>query len=120
MFMKKKTIILPLLVFLVGISVLMGTVYSVRENQQKQSQSAAELNAMTYAERMKTDIMQGIGVTVTLEQMLISENGKIQKFSETAANMITDSVQSIQIAPDGVVTEIYPEEDNEAGKISAQ
>ena len=64
--MKKKTIILPLLVFLVGISALMGTVYSVRENQQKQSQSVAELNAMTYAERMKTEVRGGLEITDTL------------------------------------------------------
>lgn len=30
---------------------------------------------------------------------------------------MSDFVQSIQIAPDGVVTEIYPAEGNEAGKI---
>ena len=29
--------------------------------------------------------------------------------------MIADYIQSIQIAPDGVVTEIYPEDGNEAG-----
>ncbi len=113
----KKKRMLPVIVFFIGMAILGITVYGEKCIQQKQSRKMADLNAMTYAERMKTDIMQGIGVTVTLEQMLISENGKIQKFSETAANMITDSVQSIQIAPDGVVTEIYPEEDNEAGKI---
>lgn len=31
--------------------------------------------------------------------------------------MMMDSIQSIQLAPDGVVTEVYPEEGNEAGKI---
>ena len=113
----KKKWMLPVIVFFIGMAILGITVYSEKCNQQKQSRKMADLNAMTYAERMKTDIMQGIDVTVTLEQMLISENGRIQKFSETAANMITDSVQSIQIAPDGVVTEIYPEEDNETGKI---
>ena len=30
---------------------------------------------------------------------------------------MADYIQSIQIAPDGVVTEIYPEAGNEAGKI---
>lgn len=30
---------------------------------------------------------------------------------------MTDYIQSIQIAPDGVVSEIYPEAGNEAGKI---
>lgn len=113
----KKKWMLPVIVFFIGMAILGITVYGEKCIQQKQSRKMADLNAMTYAERMKTDIMQGIDVTVTLEQMLISENGRIQKFSETAANMITDSVQSIQIAPDGVVTEIYPEEDNETGKI---
>lgn len=113
----KKKWMLSVIVFFIGMAILGITVYGEKCNQQKQSRKMADLNAMTYAERMKTDIMQGIDVTVTLEQMLISENGRIQKFSETAANMITDSVQSIQIAPDGVVTEIYPEEDNETGKI---
>lgn len=113
----KKKWMLPVIVFFIGMAILGITVYGEKCIQQKQSRKMADLNAMTYAERMKTDIMQGIGVTVTLEQMLISENGRIQKFSETAANMITDSIQSMQIAPDGVVTEIYPEEDNEAGKI---
>lgn len=113
----KKKWMLPVIVFFIGMAILGITVYGEKCIQQKQSRKMADLNAMTYAERMKTDIMQGINVTVTLEQMLISENGRIQKFSETAANMITDSVQSIQIAPDGVVTEIYPEEDNETGKI---
>ena len=31
--------------------------------------------------------------------------------------MIDDTIQSIQIAPDGVVTDIYPAAGNEAGKI---
>lgn len=113
----KKKWMLPVIVFFIGMAILGITVYGEKCIQQKQSRKMADLNAMTYAERMKTDIMQGIDVTVTLEQMLISENGRIQKFSETAANMITDSIQSIQIAPDGVVTEIYPVEDNETGKI---
>lgn len=115
--MKKKTIILPLLVFLIGISILTGTVYSVRKNQQKQSKSFAELNATTYAERMKTEVMGGIEITDTLEQILISEDGKIEKFQQIAENLLNDSIQSIQMASDGVVTDIYPEKGNEAGKI---
>ena len=31
--------------------------------------------------------------------------------------MMDDSIQSIQIAPNGVVNEIYPEDLNESGKI---
>ena len=65
----------------------------------------------------KADIMEGIGITDTLQQILISEDGKINHFDKVAGDMLTDSIQSIQIAPDGVVTDIYPEAGNEAGKI---
>ena len=114
---QKKRIILPIIVFLLGMTALGGSLYNIRSIQRKQSKEMANLNAMTYSERMKTDIMQGVGVTDTLKQILISENGTIEKFPEVAEDMMTDSIQSIQIAPDGIVTEIYPEEGNEAGKI---
>ena len=61
--------------------------------------------------------MEGIGVTDTLKQVVISGDGNINKFYDVAANMMDDSIQSIQIAPNGVVNEIYPEDVNESGKI---
>lgn len=115
--MIKKKLILPGLVFVIGMGILGTTVYSIRNREQEQSRITADLNAMTYAERMQAELAEGVGITGTLEQMLISESGKIEKFSQVAENMMTDAIQSIQIAPNGVVTEIYPEEGNEAGKI---
>lgn len=106
----KRKIIVPLMVFLIGIGILGGVICNIRKHQQEQERASAKLNAMTYADRMKMDIMEGIGVTDTLEQVIISEDGKINKFSEIAENMMTDSIQSIQVAPDGVVTDIYPKE----------
>lgn len=114
---KKKKWILPLLVFLVGMSALGVTVFTVRKNRDRQTREEAKLNAMTYAEQMKSDMMNGLGVTATLEQILISENGRITGFCQVAKNMMMDCIQSIQIAPGGIVTQIYPEEENEAGKI---
>ena len=49
--------------------------------------------------------------------MLINGNGQIINFSKVAENLMSYSIQSVQLAPNGVVTEIYPEEGNEAGKI---
>ena len=37
---------------------------------------SCRIKCMTYAERMKTEVMGGIGITDTLEQILISEDGK--------------------------------------------
>ena len=56
-------------------------------------------------------------MTHTLQQLLIDENWTINKFDTIANNLVNDSVESIQLAPNGVVTDIYPEEENEAGKI---
>lgn len=114
---NKKKWILPFLVLIIGTGILAGTVDHLKINEQKQNRELADLNAMTYAERVKTDLLKGIGVTDTLKQMLVSEHGKISEFLKVAENMMTDSIQSIQLAPDGVVTDIYPEKDNEAGKI---
>ena len=113
----KKKYIIPIIVFLLGVCALAATIYGIEREQQTQNMTKARLNAMTYAERMKADIMEGIGITDTLQQILISEDGKINHFDKVAEDMLTDSIQSIQIAPDGVVTDIYPEAGNETGKI---
>ena len=114
---QKRKIILPVMVLLLGMTALGAVLYGVGNIQRNHSRKMANLNAMIYSERIKSDIMQEVGATNALKQLLVSENGRINKFSEVAEDMMTDSIQSIQLAPDGVVTEVYPEEGNEAGKI---
>lgn len=113
----KKRFIIPAVVFILGMCALIGAIYVVGEGQEQQNRTKAKLNAMTYAERINGELMEGIGVTDTLKQVVISGNGNINKFYDIAANMMDDSIQSIQIAPNGVVTEVYPEERNESSKI---
>ena len=113
----KKRFIVPVVVFILGMCALIGTIYVVGESQEQQNRTNAKLNAMTYTERIYGELMEGIGVTDTLKQVVISGDGNINKFYDIAANMMDDSIQSIQIAPNGVVTEIYPEERNESSKI---
>lgn len=102
---------------MIGLVVLVNIDIRADSSQRDLIRSRAELNAVTYADHMKADIVRGIDITNTFEQIVISENGKISMFSKVAENMMVDYIQSIQIAPDGVVTEIYPEDGNEAGKI---
>ena len=113
----KKRFIVPVVVFILGMCALIGTIYVVGEDQEEQNRTKAQLNAMTYAERIYGELMEGIGVTDTLKQVVISGDGNINKFYDIAENMMDDSIQSIQIAPNGVVNEIYPEDLNESGKI---
>ena len=113
----KKRFIVPAVVFILGMCALIGEIYVVGESQEQQNRTNAKLNAMTYAEHIYGELMEGIGVTDTLKQVVISGDGNINKFYDIAANMMDDSIQSIQIAPNGVVNEIYPEDVNESGKI---
>lgn len=114
--MKKKTIV-PLIVFLVGICLLSVFTYNTNVQIQKDRRTIAKLNAETYGQRIENDIENGIETTDMLKQVLINGNGQIINFSKIAENLMSYSVQSVQLAPNGVVTEIYPEEGNEAGKI---
>ena len=114
--MKKKTLV-PLIIFLLGICLVGLIVYKTDTHEKNQRHILAQLNATTYGERIKNEIADGIGITNALEQTLISENGEIHQFETIAGNLMSDSIESVQLAPNGVVTDIYPAEGNEAGKI---
>lgn len=112
-----KKLMLPILIFLVGCLVLTVVLYHSYRSNYKQVRNVTALNATTYAERLQNDMNRGVAITDTLEEIAISANGEIDNFQKVARNLMADFIQSIQIAPDGVVTDIYPEAGNEAGKI---
>lgn len=117
--MKRQKLkrLLPVAVFLLSGSFLFWATLKLQSSYHKNSVDKAQLNAESYAERLISDFNKGIAITETLEEIIVSEDGNVQKFDVVAEKMMNDSVQSIQIAPNGVVTEIYPAEGNEAGKI---
>ena len=114
--MKQKTLI-PLIVFLLGICLVGIILYKVDSHETAQNHTTALLNATTYGERIKNEITEGIDVTDVLKQILISESGEFNQFDMIAENLMSDSIESVQLAPNGVVTDIYPANGNEAGKI---
>ena len=114
--MKKKTLV-PLIVFWLGICLISFIVYKTNAHEEEQRHTTAQLNATAYGERIKNEITDGMEITDLLKQILISENGEINQFDTIAKNIMSDSIESIQLAPNGVVTDIYPAEGNEAGKI---
>lgn len=113
----KKKIFISLVVFLIGMCLAGLIVYKTNLHEKENKLTITQLNATTYGERIKQEISDGIEIAHTLQQLLIDENGTINKFDTIANNLMNDSVESIQLAPNGVVTDIYPEEGNEAGKI---
>ena len=106
----KKKIFIPLVVFLIGTCLAGLIVYKTNLLQKENKLTITQLNATTYGERIKQEISDGIEIAHTLQQLLIDDNGTINKFDTIANNLMSDSVASIQLAPNGVVTYIYPEE----------
>lgn len=113
---KKQTLI-PLTVLLLGMCFVGLIVHNIDTHETLQRHITAQLNADTYGERIKNEIAGGMEITQALEQVLISGNGQMNEFDTIAQNLMSDSIESIQLAPGGVVTDIYPAEGNEAGKI---
>lgn len=108
---------LPLMTFIVGCLILAAVLYHSYDTNREQVRTITELNASAYAERLRDDMNRGVAITDALKAIIISENGTIDNFEKASENLMSDFVQSIQIAPDGIVTEIYPTEGNEKGKI---
>ena len=113
--MKKKTLV-PLIGFLLGICLVSLIVYKTDTHEKEQRRITAQLNAETYGERIKNEITNGIGITDVLKQGLVSGNGEIHQFDTIAENIMSDDIESVQLAPGGIVTDVYPAEGNEAGK----
>ncbi len=116
-FRFNKQWVMPALVFIVGIVALYYGINDMREYSRAQEEAISQLNAVSYAERIVSDLKEGVSITGALEQIIHDEDGKIAHFYESAAELNKDSIQSIQLAPGGVVTQVYPEEGNEAAKI---
>ena len=114
--MKQKTLI-PLIVFLLGICLVGIILYRVDSRETAQNHTTALLNATTYGERIKNEITEGMEITDVLKQILISESGEFNQFDMIAENLMSDSIESVQLAPNGVVTDIYPAAGKDAGKI---
>ena len=114
--MKKKTIV-PLTVFLVGICLLGLFTYNTNSQIQNSQRTLALMNAKTYGQQIEDDLEAGVQITNSLEQILMNSDGQVHDFSKIAKYVMSSSIESIQLAPNGVVSEIYPDKGNEAGKI---
>ena len=113
-FREKSIIIISFAIMLLLVAVQAYTAYHADITQQKER---ARLNAKVYAEELQGDFEKGEYITDALETMIISANGKVNRFDEAASRDMRDYISSIQLAPDSVVKYIYPIVGNEAGLI---
>lgn len=91
--------LLPLWILLIGSIVLYMIAHAVQQDDFRHIRTLAELNAVTYGDNIIADLNAGINITDTLEQILISTDGRIDKFDTIAGGMMTDYVRSIKWLP---------------------
>ncbi len=111
----KIKILVPLIVFVLGMCSVGVIVWLTDRNERHEQHVMAQLNASAYAERVRNQLLHGVQRTIALQQVLISQNGKFPGFDDIAENLMSDAVSSLQLAPDGYVTQIHPLKGNEEG-----
>ena len=111
----KIKILVPLIVFVLGMCSVGVIVWLTDRNERHEQQVLARLNASAYAERVRNQLLYGVQRTIALQQVLISQNGKFPGFDDIAENLMSAAVSSLQLAPDGYVTQIHPLKGNEEG-----
>lgn len=104
------------LIFVVCFTVCTSILNVQYRHSKNMLETRAELNAVIYADTVYEQINVGVQATVALEQVLLND-GEISDFDLLAKNLMQNSFSSMQLAPGGVVTKIYPLEGNEDGFI---
>lgn len=115
---KKHNLIwlVPVLIFVVCLTGCISILNGQYRRSKNIQETRAELNAVIYADTVYEQINVGVQATVALEQVLLND-GEISDFDLLAKNLMQNSFSSMQLAPGGVVTKIYPLEGNEDGFI---
>ena len=115
---KKHNLIwlVPVLIFVVCFTGCISILNVQYIRSKNMLETRAELNAVIYADTVYEQINVGVQATVALEQVLLND-GEISDFDLLAKNLMQNSFSSMQLAPGGVVTKIYPLEGNEDGFI---
>ena len=100
-----------------GALILAAAVKYADDANREKVLAKAKLNAVTYANQMKDQLQQAVAITESLEQIIISENGRLDRFETIAKKQMNGYIHSIQLAPGGVVKQVYPSDGNEWAKM---
>lgn len=105
-----RALLLSLLIFIMGNYVF----YQSKNKFILEQQQVATRMAANTASTIEQQITMSLSATQALGALL-KENGEIKNFNELAKEMIQiyDNISSLQLAPDGIVKQIYPLQGNE-------
>ena len=112
--------IITTIVFVVGMTVYLLLLEHVVENQQAMQREECAQAAQIYADELEKDFNTSSSVTETLAYMIADTGTVPEHFADVAKEMMATRpyVASIQLAPQGRVTDIYPSDAVGAGKVN--
>ena len=109
--------LLPLFELILGAFFLGMLVSHIQQSDLEEQRHNTDVSCMTYTDRIMADLKSGMAITDSLEQIVISEDGRCDKFYKVAKNLTNPSIESIQLAPAGFVSYIYPEVSSDLSRI---
>lgn len=115
---RYKRRLIPLAVFIVGLLIFLLIVSRLAKNEEMMMRDRCALNAQIYADELEKDFNRSSIATDMMAYMIMDEGGMPRNFAKAAAGMMQRSpyIDSIQLAPDGIIADVYPESARIIGK----
>ncbi|MEG1947343.1 MAG: diguanylate cyclase [Lachnospiraceae bacterium] len=105
---------IPCIVFAVSMVLSCFFVYQTEMQKIKIERERTQYITGYQASKLQYVIDSLLLKTQTLEMLVVEENGKIEKFEYICEKLLdNEAIRSLQLAPDGVVTYVYPLKGNE-------
>ncbi len=107
--------------FLIGLILLASVLSMEYTKKMNELRERAHMNAQIRIVALNRNVTRCEDLTNTLELILMDGNdGLMDDFQRTAEALVGDKryIASLQLAPNGQVEEVYPEEGNQEGKIN--
>lgn len=111
---KTKRLCKFIVVFLVCFVICIFVTITYIQNKCQLEYVQMEHVASTKANKVNNVISKLLYRTQTLSALVIQKNGDVRNFEEVAATIIDDpAIKNVIIAPDGIVSNVYPFKGNE-------
>ena len=101
-------------VFFVTLVLFLGITALIELSRQNREQEQMKYIASTVSAQAYEILSEKLSKAETLEALIIKNNGGTEDFSRVAELILSgDRIRNVLLAPGGVVTNVYPLEDNE-------
>lgn len=112
-FRVSKTINIALLL---AVFLTVSTIYLIERYNYKQKQNWVQLISSSYVNQIKNSLVHSFSATYPIAALVRSQSGEVDGFTKLATEMLPlyPGLTSLQLQPNGVLTQIIPLEGNEA------